>query len=288
MKTKCSSALKAIIIVAAWLVLIAYLPFGCGRGAEQAESDARQNSSAAGETSDAAALRNESAPNGIEGEVVEAMNSGGYTYILIQTEEEKVWAAGPPSEIEVGERVMIPAAMIMRDFHSKTLDRTFETIYFAESFRPAGGDNPHEAHTDSPGAMELSSGRTDSGHKKNASTISGTRTFVDRIVQNESIEKAPGGYTVEEIYARKKELAEKTVKVRGIVVKYSPAIMGTNWVHLQDGTGSETSYDLAVTTDAEVRFGDLITVEGVLTVDKDLGAGYYYEVIVEGCKLIPD
>ena len=71
------------------------------------------------------------------------------------------------------------------------------------------------------------------------------------------------------------------MKLRGQVVKFTPNIMGTNWVHIQDGSQG----DLTVTTSDVVAVGDIVMVEGTLTLDKDFGAGYRYDAIIEGAKL---
>jgi hypothetical protein len=91
--------------------------------------------------------------------------------------------------------------------------------------------------------------------------------------------------TVADIFAQKDSLAGKEVSVRGKVVKFSQAIMQTNWVHLQDGTGSEGTNDLVVTTDAVVAKGDTVLVKGVLTANKDFGFGYKYDAIIEGAQV---
>jgi hypothetical protein len=62
--------------------------------------------------------------------------------------------------------------------------------------------------------------------------------------------------------------------------------MKTNWVHIQDGTNNDGSFDLTITTDEVTKVGDVVTFEGVVAVKKDFGAGYYYEVIVEKAKLL--
>ena len=62
--------------------------------------------------------------------------------------------------------------------------------------------------------------------------------------------------------------------------------MKRNWIHIQDGTGDENSYDLVVTTNDEVKVGDVITAEGKLAVDKDFGAGYFFPVIIEEAKIV--
>jgi hypothetical protein len=61
--------------------------------------------------------------------------------------------------------------------------------------------------------------------------------------------------------------------------------MGKNWLHIRDGTGSEGSNDLVVTTAAEVKVGDTVLVSGAVSLNKDFGAGYKYAVIIEDAKL---
>ena len=93
------------------------------------------------------------------------------------------------------------------------------------------------------------------------------------------IEAPEGGHTVAELYANKGELAGKSVTVRGRVVKFTAAVMGKNWIHIQDGS-SETT-DLTVTTAAVAKLGDTVVASGVLVVDRDFGAGYRYDIIIE-------
>ena len=64
--------------------------------------------------------------------------------------------------------------------------------------------------------------------------------------------------------------------------------MGRNWVHLQDGTGNpdDNTHDLVVTTSLEPEADwDIITMEGLLTANKDFGSGYSYDVIIEDANL---
>ena len=43
--------------------------------------------------------------------------------------------------------------------------------------------------------------------------------------------------------------------------------------------------DITVTSDQTAKVGDIVIIEGTLTVDKDFGAGYFYDVIVENAKV---
>jgi hypothetical protein len=99
------------------------------------------------------------------------------------------------------------------------------------------------------------------------------------------IVKPKGGKTVQEVYQEKDKLNGKRVTLRGKVVKFNEAIMGKNWLHLRDGTGKEPANDLTVTTQAKAKVGDTVLLEGTVTLDKDLGAGYNYEVIIEDAKV---
>lgn len=97
------------------------------------------------------------------------------------------------------------------------------------------------------------------------------------------IAKAASGLTVAELFAQKDQLAGKTVVVRGKVVKVAAAIMDKDWVHVRDGSGAEGANDLTVTTTSTPRakVGDLVLVTGTVGVNKDLGMGYKYVVIIE-------
>jgi len=78
----------------------------------------------------------------------------------------------------------------------------------------------------------------------------------------------------------------KTVTLQGEVTKFNPAIMNINWIHMQDGTEFNGVFDLTVTTKAEVKVGDRVTIKGKVTLNKDFGAGYFYNIIVENAEII--
>lgn len=207
----------------------------------------------------AAPVAEQAASAGLTGKVAETMNSGGYTYVLVDTGNEQVWAAAPEFAVQVGDPVIVPEGMPMTNYHSKSLDRTFETVYFVDGVMVGG-----EQMMGQPQRPE--------GHP----TVQ-----VDKSVDLSGIKKAEGGKTVEEIFASKEQLNGKTTMVRGKVVKFSAGIMGKNWIHLQDGTGKEGTNDLTVTTNAEANTGDTIVVKGTLVANKDFGFGYQYDVIME-------
>ncbi len=100
------------------------------------------------------------------------------------------------------------------------------------------------------------------------------------------IAKAEGGKTVAEVFAEKDALGGQPVTVRGKVVKVNAGIMGKNWLHVRDGSGAEGTNDLTVTTAGELpALGATVVVTGPVTLNKDFGMGYTYDVIVEDAEV---
>ena len=206
---------------------------------------------------------------GAGGRVVETMNTGGYTYVRIDTGKGAVWAAGPEFEVKVGDDVVVQDAMPMENYHSSTLDRDFDVVYFCSAIAVAGA----EASTPTGGMPP--------GHPPLGQAGGPSKKLAAGDVDLSGIARAPGGYTVAEVFAKKAGLGGREIAVRGRVVKANFGILGTNWFHLRDGSGGEGTNDLTITTDAEVGVGDLVLVRGAVTLDKDFGAGYRYDLIVE-------
>lgn len=199
---------------------------------------------------------NESMHGKLYGTVVETMDAGGYTYVLLNTGTKKVWAASPRTSVKPGSMVAVSTQMPMTDFHSKALNRKFDLIYFTDRITRDSLDSgdealpdPHENIADKPSNAPI-----------------------------KGIQKAEGGKTVAEILSQKQALAGQSVRVRGQVVKYSAEVLGKNWIHLRD---SSIGKDLVIATDGTVKIGDIILADGKVILDKDLGYGYVYEVLLE-------
>ncbi|MBT3236279.1 MAG: DNA-binding protein [Bdellovibrionales bacterium] len=183
-----------------------------------------------------------------QGKVIQTMNSGGYTYVQVKGKKDTHWAATKKIKIAVGDQVEFIRGTPMKDFKSKTLKRTFKTIYFTKFMRIQGD------------------------RRKRASEI-----------KLGSFQKAQ--YLVGEIFAQKDKLKGKTIKVRGKVVKFNPGIMKKNWIHIQDGSGTKKSFDLTVTTNSTAKVGDQVLITAKVTTNKDFGSGYFYPLILEDAKV---
>jgi hypothetical protein len=219
------------------------------------------------------------APGGLSGKVLERMTAATYTYLKLSTSSGEIWAAVPETDVQVGAQVSISDPMPMEGFESKTLGRKFDRIVFGT----LGGGAPAGAMAG--GAPHGSAGSQPTAGNPHA----GLQLPPAAGVGDVKVEKATGAdaRTVAEVFAQKAALKDKTVTVRGKVVKFSAGVMGKNWVHVRDGSGTDAAKDndLTFTTQDQVAMGDVVTASGTVRTDKDFGAGYFYPVIVEEAKV---
>jgi uncharacterized membrane protein YcgQ (UPF0703/DUF1980 family) len=87
-----------------------------------------------------------------------------------------------------------------------------------------------------------------------------------------------GAVSLADLFTNPSNYNGKKITVTGKVVKFSPNIMARNWIHIVNDKGN---YDLTITTTDIVNLDDNVTFEGVITLNKDFGAGYKYAIIME-------
>ena len=262
--------MKRIALAAALtLVMAPVAAFGFG---SMASSPVQGTMSGAQQAAQPAATGNTAPPapemtKNITGRVVQTIDSGGYSYVLVKKKDgEKIWVAAPVMKVAVGEQVTFEGGMEMVNFQSSTLKRTFDKVIFSNGVvaDKKGKDEKKESQQRSPGSQGA------------------TVAVADEKIK---VKKATGAnaYTIAEVFKKKDKLNKKAVTINGKVVKVSSGIMNRNWIHIQDGTGNHTSgdNDLVVTSDAIPLVGDVVTVKGTLSTNRDFGGGYKYNVIIE-------
>ena len=199
----------------------------------------------------------------VTGRVAEVQDVQNYTYLLLETEQGETWAAVPSAKVTTGATVTIENAVVMDDFQSSALGKTFKTIVF--------------------GMLRTAPPLVVAAH----SNVAGSTRDAEDIQVSRAI--GADACAVAEIMANPGSFKDKPVVIRGKVVKYNAGIMGMNWIHLRDGSGSasDQTNDVLITTTEDAKVGDIVTVKGVVRTDKDFGAGYSYKAIVEDATLRP-
>ncbi|MCX6247254.1 MAG: hypothetical protein NTW10_05940 [Bacteroidetes bacterium] len=195
----------------------------------------------------------------------EVIQGSNYTYVRATSDGDDYWIAIERAEVKEGETYYWQMGAEMKEFTSKELKRTFRSIFFVQDF------------TDKPIL------KSEATPQKPLTSMAGKQIAPE--IPGIKVPKVVGGMSIAELYANENTLAGKTVKVSGQVVKFSKEIMKKNWVHIQDGTKEGDKYDLTISTQDSVKVGDVVIFEGVAAVKKDVGAGYFYEILIEDAKL---
>ena len=201
---------------------------------------------------------------GLTGEVLETKDVDSYTYLRLKTKDGETWAAVPTTSVKKGAKVTIANPMTMNNFESKTLKKTFDKIVFGQINAPNAKSAPTAA-APAPAPAAAANGPAI------------------------KIAKATGAdaKTVAEIVTGKAGLKDKPVSLHAQVVKFNGGILGKNWVHVRDGSGSaaDGSNDILVTTQDVVAVGDVVNVKGTVRLNIDLGSGYAYPVLIENASV---
>lgn len=181
--------------------------------------------------------------------VQEVLRGDGQVYVRVVEGQWDFWFMAPEAPVKPGDFVLLGKGPLRTHHRSAELDRTFAELVVLDAF-----------------------------------------SVVDEVTAAASLRLPPldDGLSVAQVYAQRQALAGETVRVRGRIAKANKGIFGKNWYHLQDGTGDPDAgtHDLTVTSQAELEVGDLAIAEGALTIDRDLGFGYFYEAIIEEGSLV--
>lgn len=198
-----------------------------------------------------------------EVKVSEVVQTSNYTYLKVTDNGVENWIAVTRQEAAVGETYYYDEALEMKNFNSKELNRTFETVYFVQGI----SKEPNAVATEP---------------QMGAKAVQPTLTIKEGI----SVAPAEGGVSIANLYASRNDFGGKKIKMKGQVVKINEEVMGKNWIHIQDGTKDGENFDLTITTLDKVKLDDVVTFEGTITLKKDFGYGYFYELIMEDAKLV--
>lgn len=195
--------------------------------------------------------------------VEDVLNTSRYTYLNVTEDGNTFWIAIPKKDVEKGATYYYRGGLKKTNFKSVEYDRVFETLYLVSDV------------SKDPGMIGMSAGNPHTNNEDAKTTD-----------QNTKIEPPPGGITISELYTNRKKYEGQTVRVKGRCVKLNNMIMNRNWIHLQDGSSSDEKMDLTVTTTDVVSLGDIVAFEGKIALNKDFGAGYKYEIIMEEAQLL--
>lgn len=199
--------------------------------------------------------------------VNEVLPAAKYVYLNVNEGDKQFWVATGKKEIKVGETYFYKGGLLKTNFESKEHNRIFETVYLVTNLVA-------ERHGNNTSNLDMSS--SNANQTKSASVNVSTNT--DKVIQQK------GSIKISELLKDLKKYEGKTIQLTGVCSKVNAGIMDRNWIHIKDG--SQDDYDLVITSDTFVPEGKTFTMKALVTLNKDFGAGYVYDLILENGVLV--
>lgn len=189
--------------------------------------------------------------------VQEVFVDGRYRILRVLEGSTERWLIARTLEVAVGDHLDFEDGLVKTNYRSTALNRVFDEVELVSavvvSTHETTGADSHSAHV----AME-------------APEFNSTA--------------AKGALSSAEVLKSAAKLNGQKVRVKGIVTKVNANIMKRHWVHISES--SQGASDLVITTQTLIPVGHSVVVEGVLSVKKDFGAGYVFDVIVENAEVL--
>jgi hypothetical protein len=201
--------------------------------------------------------------------VNEVLETSKYLYLNVTENEEQFWIATRIMDIVVGETYYYKGGLLKTNYESKDFNRVFEKIYLISSHLVSAN---HSAITDTTEENNLKTKQ-----ETTKPTVNAVKTISKKI-------EVKGSMKISELVKNPKKFEGKTIQISGVCVKVNANIMNKNWIHLKDG--SQDDYDLVITSDTFIEEGSIITLKATVTLNKDYGAGYKYDLILENGTIL--
>jgi len=195
--------------------------------------------------------------------VKEVLQAERYTYLKVTEKGAEYWIATLKiGNAKVGEQYLYQGGLLKTNFESQEHHRTFDKIYLVSEIINA------KSH---PGNLAV---QNPSGHNHP----------IDQPVID--VHAISGATKISEILKNAKKYEGKVVTVTGEIVKANYGIMNSNWYHLQDGSKlNSQKADLVITSKIELQQGISAGFKGKVVLNKDLGSGYFFKVMIENAQL---
>jgi hypothetical protein len=211
----------------------------------------------------------ESAPSKIGGstsgdthnvEALEILQAERYTYMKVKENSETFWIAAGKFDPKIGNKYFYKGGLMKTNFESQEHKRVFDKIYLVSSIIDATSHSIDNLEDELPTSVPVSDFKQS--------------------------KKVTGALKLSDLFNNKEKYSNKSILVSGKCVKANYEIMNFNWYHIQDGTKKDGKLcDFTITSKENIPLGAEIAFFGKITLNKDYGSGYSYDIIMEDGKM---
>ncbi len=197
--------------------------------------------------------------------VIESQFAGIYTYIKVDENNKQYWIAVTKTDVKVGDSIKFKEQIVMKNFKSTALKKTFDEVMFADLANKEGvygADNIHGIHGN------MIKKRLQTAPKPDVK-------FNDGLVTSD--EKAIAVTKISELYANKDKYKNKNVTIQGRALEVSNKVMGNTWIKIYDG--SDSVIFRSPNEDEKIAVGSKVEATATINTDVDFGHGFKYQVL---------
>lgn len=199
--------------------------------------------------------------------VLEVLPTDKYVYLRVnENTGEEFWIATRKQEVVTGATYFYRGGLLKTNFESKEYNRIFDKVYLVSNIVP-------ESHAQNQSTSSIF---------KNEDASSDSKRKLDGV--NHNLNSGNASLPIADLVKNRTKYEGQQVVLTGTVTKVNPNIMGRNWIHLKDGTLDD--YDLVLTSSVAVPEGHTVSLKGIVSLNKDFGAGYTYDILVENAELV--
>ncbi len=199
--------------------------------------------------------------------VLEIIPASKYVYLKVKEDNDPFWIATKKREIDSDSTYFYREALLKTDFKSKIHNRVFDTIYLV-----------NKLVTQMHGAKYTSENSDSNQRKERKKEPVEVTTHEDKNINYKIYSE------ISALLDDPDKFDGQAVQIKGRCVKVNNNIMKKNWIHLKDG--SQDDFDLIITTNMSSQEGDIITIRAFVALNKDYGAGYSYDLVLENGAII--
>ncbi|MCK4991085.1 MAG: hypothetical protein KAS29_11390, partial [Bacteroidales bacterium] len=152
--------------------------------------------------------------------VKEVEQVGSYTYLLVKGKGPEYWIAGPSMEASPGETYHYQGGLLMEEFYSKELNRTFDKVLFLDAMFAGSAGQKQKSKE-----LQVLQGPEETEEFSYEAMVTIEKSNVD-------VEAVEGTIRISDIFSDPTVYEGKLIRVAGEVTKYNAAIMERNWVHI--------------------------------------------------------
>lgn len=196
--------------------------------------------------------------------VIDSLMTDRYLYLNVNEGAKNYWISTWKMPVNIGDKLYYENGILKLNFYSKEQKRFYDTLFLVSRIAKSPFINKKSIVNDVIAKNKDDVINNSKLFKKNLKNI----------------------IPLKEIITNSESYKDKIIDVAGKCIKVNINIMGKNWIHIQQQDDNGEKYELVVTSQEKVKVGEDCVFKGEVKTKIDLGAGYFYDVIVQDAKRI--